>query len=571
MQPAGGWLGQALGCRAGNKAALAQHGLGWVAAQQRSLEEACGIGSSAAFATLAAAEAQSARAGLAVAAVLGLLGQVAGTAGGRRRQPAPRRVALVARTADREGAPPRPGSAGADDGGLPSDEELRRSLFQRLPAVERIRREMGLRAEGTLRRADERIAALGIDLTAAEREQPACRRVERMQLLPPLPAEGPLVAVCGPRPHGQEAEQPVQAALRGLLPEASVRWLDLGELGGGGLAEEEVRELLVGCEAVAVCPGADIEISAAGLALLLRSLPESVCRFVLFSPSFGKDAADPADGGPMAAADAMIFGRSRQPAHPMKKLENLLTVAGRERGAGDAPLYIAIVRAALGETEAPARASARLPATVHEASWGLRSMLVGGIQTAGPSEEAGQEVGGAAASAATTAAALAFALRRGVDVPELSVAGHCGECGGEWEELMLPLVGPELWRLPVEEPKRALTWIRGWVDFNYCRGANRAGPAMRRAGLKTPVEVREVPLGVCLKFAPPGMRQPGAGFDGLREGGLEILVDEERDGRPGRLRVRRCSYGWRKKPREGSERAILSKLRRDWEMARSFR
>jgi len=135
---------------------------------------------------------------------------------------------------------------------------------------------------------------------------------------------------------------------------------------------------------------------------------------------------------------------------------------------------------------------------------------------------------------------------------------------------MLPLIGPELWRMEVDEPKRTRAWVRGWVDFNYCRGASKVGPAMRRAGLKTPVEVRQTANGVCLKFCPPGTRSPGAGFEGLREGGLEITVDDDFEGRPGRLRVSRCSYGWRRKPREGSERTILSKLKRDWEIARSF-
>jgi len=250
-----------------------------------------------------------------------------------------------------------------------------------------------------------------------------------------------------------------------------------------------------------------------------------------------------------------------------------VTVAGRERQAGDAPLYVAIVRATLGETEAPARVSAPLPATVGEASRGLRSMLVGGIQTAGATAEVEEApLAGGMASAEAVAAALAVALRRGVDVRELTVMGHCpAGAEEEWDELMLPLIGPELWRLPVDEPKRTLAWLRGWADFNYCRGANRPGPAMRRAGLKTPVEVREVVRGVCIKFAPPGERRAGAGFEGMLEGGLEILVDEESDGRPGRMRVRRCSYGWRRKPREGSERAILSRLQRDWAQTLSFR
>ncbi|CAK9041359.1 unnamed protein product, partial [Durusdinium trenchii] len=107
--------------------------------------------------------------------------------------------------------------------------------------------------------------------------------------------------------------------------------------------------------------------------------------------------------------------------------------------------------------------------------------------------------------------------------------------------------------------------------FNYCRGANQNGSAMRRAGLKTPVEARNSPGGACIKFLPTGSRRPGQGFDGLLEGGLEILVDEATLERSARIRVRRCAYGWRKKPRESSEHAILSRLRRDWELSEKMR
>ena len=59
-----------------------------------------------------------------------------------------------------------------------------------------------------------------------------------------------------------------------------------------------------------------------------------------------------------------------------------------------------------------------------------------------------------------------------------------------------------------------------------------------------------------------------------QEGGLELLVDDadENSGRElGRLRVRRCAYSPGARPRETSERAILSNLRRDWEMVQGWR
>eukprot|EP00434_Breviolum_minutum_P001509 symbB.v1.2.001332.t1/scaffold57.1/size370615/41 len=89
------------------------------------------------------------------------------------------------------------------------------------------------------------------------------------------------------------------------------------------------------------------------------------------------------------------------------------------------------------------------------------------------------------------------------DVPEITVVG-----GGaaDFDEILLPLVGPELWRLDVSDARRTRAWVRGWVEFNYCRGANQNSSAMRKAGLKTPVEVRTSTLGACIKFLPTGSR-----------------------------------------------------------------
>ncbi|CAK0861452.1 unnamed protein product [Prorocentrum cordatum] len=103
-----------------------------------------------------------------------------------------------------------------------------------------------------------------------------------------------------------------------------------------------------------------------------------------------------------------------------------------------------------------------------------------------------------------------------------SVTGACRPQECDWDEIMLPLVGPEIWRLPVEEPERTRNWIRGWVDFNFCRGAAQGSTGMRRAGLRTPVEVRSTPLGTCLKFMPAGSRKAGVGFDGLSEGAARL-------------------------------------------------
>eukprot|EP00438_Fugacium_kawagutii_P009318 Skav234536 [mRNA] locus=scaffold2556:180322:183912:- [translate_table: standard] len=100
--------------------------------------------------------------------------------------------------------------------------------------------------------------------------------------------------------------------------------------------------------------------------------------------------------------------------------------------------------------------------------------------------------------------------RSQLDVPEITVVGSGGV---DFDEVLLPLVGPELWRLDVPDARRARAWVRGWVEFNYCRGANQNSSAMRRAGLKTPVEVGS-------RMAPPMV----GGRDPERAGASERLA-----------------------------------------------
>jgi len=425
---------------------------------------------------------------------------------------------------------------------LPSDAELMKSLNARLPPEVRLNKERALRAEETLRKADEAIKALGIDLTAAAPQE--------RQLLPkPAGAQAVLCWLSQDEPGPATLHEALQARMGEVIREA----LDPNEM--HGLSAEDFGERLAGCSAVAVhCPSAlDAALQAKaclGLTALMEGAPESMKRIVLVSDS--------------RAATAV---------------ERHLTKALRERSQNASPIRLNIIRAMLASTgrdeELPVQVIAKMPATVRDAARGLRSSLVGGVRSAVALAEAFQELSndwdaiGSETSPEVLAVVLDFALQIGLDVPEVTVAGQAE--GSDFEELLLPLVGPELWRLEVPNARRARAWVRGWVEFNYCRGANQNGAAMKKVGLKTPVEVRQTSLGSCIKFLPPGSRQPGAGFDGLLEGGLEILVDDATTTRPARMRVRRCAYGWRKKPRESSERAILSRLRKDWELSEKLR
>ncbi|CAK9092492.1 unnamed protein product, partial [Durusdinium trenchii] len=94
---------------------------------------------------------------------------------------------------------------------LPSDEELMADFNARLPPKVRIYKERALKAEETLRKADQSIKALGIDLEKDDRE-----KEELSQILPPLSLEA--VALCWPS-QGGEGKVPLLTALHGVLDE----------------------------------------------------------------------------------------------------------------------------------------------------------------------------------------------------------------------------------------------------------------------------------------------------------------------------------------------------------------
>lgn len=449
------------------------------------------------------------------------------------------------------------------DGDLPSDEEMAESLNARMPEEVRLATERAVKAEATLRRADEQIANIGIDLEEEDRR--AKQLAQQLAILPPLPSDGPPAAFCLLGGSASVCETQLLFSLESMLPPGRLQVLPLEDLRDSTAKEFaaalEMCEVLVFCSALRspssslVETGVDaraIELDACkGLSALLDDIPETVRRIVLLTDSLAESSTCPME---------LFFAR-----------------AMRERSPNASPLRFSIVRATIaseGDNEMvlaqPVEVISKMPAMVKDAVSGLRSAYVGGIvrsvqlMMGSQDNEETQQL----TSPGAAAKALQFALRRGLDVPELTITGGAP---ADWDELLLAIIGPEIWRMPVEDARRMRSWLHGWVEFNYCRGANQGGAAMKKAGLKTPVEVRLMAKGACIKFVPSGSRTPGAGFDGLLEGGLEILVDDEAPGRPARLRVRRCAYGWRAKPREGSERAILSRLQRDWKLTQKFR
>jgi len=131
---------------------------------------------------------------------------------------------------------------------------------------------------------------------------------------------------------------------------------------------------------------------------------------------------------------------------------------------------------------------------------------------------------------------------------------------------MLPYIGPELWRREVNSAARAAIFAQSWAAEWY-KTADEGGSMKDtlRWGLKTPVQLRNTPTGVVFKFRPLGT-PIAREFKDLEQGGLEFIAEEPVEGRA-RLRVRRCSYGWKVIIKENSERAILQKFKEDWGVA----
>lgn len=172
-------------------------------------------------------------------------------------------------------------------------------------------------------------------------------------------------------------------------------------------------------------------------------------------------------------------------------------------------------------------------------------------------------------SAAAAAEALLQAVVQGVNttfsvVEDPSLSRPAAAVAARWEELLLPFIGPEVWRTEVSDARRSAIFVHQWAEewFNHTEEQGSA-----RCGLKTPVQFERTPTGVIFKFRPLGTPS-GRQFADLDEGGLE-LVAEEPAGSPPRLRARRCAYGFKVISKENSERVLLQKFKDDWASARS--
>eukprot|EP00418_Pyrodinium_bahamense_P006833 CAMPEP_0179022584 /NCGR_PEP_ID=MMETSP0796-20121207/6487_1 /TAXON_ID=73915 /ORGANISM="Pyrodinium bahamense, Strain pbaha01" /LENGTH=267 /DNA_ID=CAMNT_0020718463 /DNA_START=59 /DNA_END=860 /DNA_ORIENTATION=- len=170
----------------------------------------------------------------------------------------------------------------------------------------------------------------------------------------------------------------------------------------------------------------------------------------------------------------------------------------------------------------------------------------------------------------TAAEALLQALALSVDTNVCVVDEPSPAAPPAWRELLLPFIGPEVWRVQVESATRAAIFAQGWAEEWF--GTASEGGSLKdtlRFGLKTPVQLRSTPAGVIFKFRPLGTPS-GRAFEDLDEGGLEFVAEQPVGGSP-RVRVKRVSYGWKVIIKENSERAILQKFKEDWAVANDER
>eukprot|EP00440_Ansanella_granifera_P061183 gb/GFBE01066326.1/.p1 GENE.gb/GFBE01066326.1/~~gb/GFBE01066326.1/.p1 ORF type:complete len:499 (+),score=121.26 gb/GFBE01066326.1/:1-1497(+) len=347
-----------------------------------------------------------------------------------------------------------------------------------------------------------------------------------------LKGVGGRVAVCG---TGSEEGSPGRILLARLKEEAPAKaqpvWLDLAEAGRKSF--EEVDELLTDCTAAVICPDpADgspeaLEAARQGLKAVLASAPYEMNKVVLLSHV----GAQAGKGGFNIGA---FFNQGSGTA--WSSVEDELTATARTRSSGR-PLRHVIVR--VGDLPAAGATS-------------------GEVRCLPPDEEGSAE--GLVTSPASAAEALFQVFNcevnsnfSVVEDPALSASAP-----PNWPEMLLPFIGPELWRMDVPDPKRAVFFVQQWADEFF-----RMGKSAMRMGVKTPVMVQNTPSGVIFKFRPLGTESE-VSFDDLDDGGLEFVVEEPAGAAP-RLRAKRCAYGWKVTVKENSERALLEKFKKDWE------
>lgn len=349
------------------------------------------------------------------------------------------------------------------------------------------------------------------------------------------PSVLPRVVVCGlgDIDNNEVGRRLVERLREGTVGDALSEplWVNLFDVPDVPIGELDV--LLARCRAAVVCPDVTDDDRRRLLALrmglrsLIECFPDPLSRVVLLSRVGAQDGK----GGFNIGG---FFGMSS--AGSFAGLEDELTVTARRRSARN-PLRVFVVRAELPP------GTLRPGATLRPRCW--------------PSEDRW-----AGSSGFTTHATAAEALFQALSL-DIDAGFSVEDCYTEdprtprWPELLLPFVGPEVWRRDVADARRAALFVQGWAAENFSEAARASS-----LGIRTPLETRCTPAGIVFKFRPVGTPS-GITFEELEQGGLEFLAETPASGNP-RLRVRRCAYGWKVLVRLNSERALLRKFKDDW-------
>jgi len=329
------------------------------------------------------------------------------------------------------------------------------------------------------------------------------------------------VALCG---TGEVAEMLLERLKKEAADNQQPVFLNLAEV--SRLNFEEVDESLKNCTATIICPDPSeasdesLERAKLGLRAVIGSAPDCLRKVVLLSHIGAQEGKG---GFNLGAFFNQGAGSS------WSDIEDELTSTVRLRPAERAIRHV-IVR--VGDPPASGAAAGEVRCF--------------------PAEEAGVE---GCTSSTTAAEALLQVINLEVN-SNFSLLQAPGGAAAAWEELLLPFIGPEVWRAEIDDVAKAVFFVQQWADEFFGPGKS----AMRQ-GVKTPVELRTTSSGVIFKFRPLTAKEDS--FDSLEEGGLEFVVEEPSSGAP-RMRICRCSYGWKVTPKENSERALVDKFQKDW-------
>jgi hypothetical protein len=256
---------------------------------------------------------------------------------------------------------------------------------------------------------------------------------------------------------------------------------------------------LEGCEVLVLCPdsadGSPEQLRKANelLVSLSERLPRSVEKLLLVSRGFGAEEAGGFDLGSLFGSPAT-----------WQDIERTVERMGQYRSL-QLPLRIIYVRAGQLPAGDPPRQVVKCALQVPE-----------GVPEGSTCTTTSRE---------GVANSVMVALKLGVDSSFFireEEAPPSGVQEPEWKELLLPLVGPELWRAPVGDPKSCVKFIHDWSKQTM-----------------EGMQVATTPNGAICKFRLLG-KDRDSDFDALDQGGLEFRVEDDAGGGY-RVRAIRCA------------------------------